>query len=96
LSGAVAADYGFDPLKLSEQPQQFDKYFEAELLHARCVGRHHSTAPLQACIAKHSASGYAALGNLQHHHIGKVLKDGCLSSICVKSATMHCKPATLT
>jgi hypothetical protein len=37
LSGAVAGDYGFDPLKLSEQPQQFDKYFEAELLHARCV-----------------------------------------------------------
>jgi hypothetical protein len=37
LSGTVAGDYGFDPLKLSEQPQQFDKYFEAELLHARYV-----------------------------------------------------------
>jgi hypothetical protein len=37
LLGAVAGDYGFDPLKLSEQPQQFDKYFEAELLHARFV-----------------------------------------------------------
>ncbi|KAF6266363.1 chlorophyll a/b-binding protein [Scenedesmus sp. NREL 46B-D3] len=35
LPGAVAGDYGFDPLRLSEQPQQFDQYFEAELLHAR-------------------------------------------------------------
>ncbi|WIA15503.1 hypothetical protein OEZ85_002140 [Tetradesmus obliquus] len=35
LSGAVAGDYGFDPLGLSQQQEAFDKYFEAELLHAR-------------------------------------------------------------
>jgi hypothetical protein len=35
LPGAVAGDYGFDPLGLSKQPEQLGKLFEAELLHAR-------------------------------------------------------------
>lgn len=32
-----AGDYGFDPLKLSEDPAKFDRLYEAELLHARWV-----------------------------------------------------------
>lgn len=38
LSGAVAGDYGFDPLGLSREPEAFRRNHEAELLHARCVG----------------------------------------------------------
>eukprot|EP00891_Asterochloris_glomerata_P003407 jgi/Astpho2/3407/Aster-04740 len=35
LEGSAPADYGFDPLKLSAAPQDFDRYLELELLHAR-------------------------------------------------------------
>ncbi|KAF8057921.1 sdhb [Scenedesmus sp. PABB004] len=35
LTGAVAGDYGFDPLGLAVAPEAFAKYHEAELLHAR-------------------------------------------------------------
>jgi hypothetical protein len=34
----ATGDYGFDPLKLSEDPAKFDRLYEAELLHARWVG----------------------------------------------------------
>ncbi len=35
LTGAVAGDYGWDPLGLAKDPQAFGRYYEAELLHAR-------------------------------------------------------------
>jgi hypothetical protein len=31
----VAGNCKLDPLGLSKQPEQFEKFFEAELLHAR-------------------------------------------------------------
>lgn len=37
LRGEVAGDYGFDLLRLGEDPQDFVKYYELELLHCRSV-----------------------------------------------------------
>lgn len=37
LDGSAAGDYGFDPLKLSQDPAAFRRNTEAELLHARWV-----------------------------------------------------------
>lgn len=41
LRGEVAGDYGFDILRLGEDPQDFVKYYELELLHSRLVGLAH-------------------------------------------------------
>ena len=38
LAGAIAGDYGFDPLGLAREPAAFGRLHEAELLHARCGG----------------------------------------------------------
>lgn len=35
LDGSLPGDYGYDPLSLSEKPENLDKYFELELFHAR-------------------------------------------------------------
>lgn len=35
LTGEAPADYGFDPLALSQEPAAFDRNFELEILHAR-------------------------------------------------------------
>lgn len=37
LAGAVAGDYGWDPLGLAKEEAAFKRYHEIELLHARWV-----------------------------------------------------------
>jgi light-harvesting complex II chlorophyll a/b binding protein 7 len=36
LEGGAPGDYGYDVLQLGSDPAAFERYFELELLHARC------------------------------------------------------------